>query len=277
MSLLIIFICLLLCYYYSSIIENFEQMSIIDDQIVPWYYINMDKSVSRGEKLLNEFRKYNLKHVFRIKAVEPPDLSHWNIQISSNCSKKNSLVEIACSISHLKAIFTAYKNNDRFAVICEDDIFFLRQPNIAKIIKTAQQQIPDFSIIQLYSIGPIAEKIYQFEKIPFIPYVHGLWSTAAYLISRKGMENILDTFIGNEYKQIEKFSSVSSFNLNPPIHCAADYLIYSLDGTFTFTDFILATLPIPSTIQESSHEVIQNRTRKLIFEIIKTKGFKNNW
>jgi len=111
-----------------------------------------------------------------------------------------SFSELGCTLSHIKAIRTAYDNGDQVALICEDDISF----EMSKLWpsglfrKLIQDMNTATGIIQLcwnssmrsdtnnkycaygdsYGVTPLPSDVW-------------CWSAVAYLISRKGMHDVL--------------------------------------------------------------------------------------
>ena len=79
------------------------------------YYINLDFSIKR-----KEFMEKNYENIIRIEAYNGKNLKKYNdIILPKECEQTNN--ELACSLSHIKAIITAYNNNDNEALIFEDD------------------------------------------------------------------------------------------------------------------------------------------------------------
>jgi len=78
-------------------------------------YINLDDRTDRKEHLLNEFQKLGITPI-RIDAVR----SKWGA--------------IGCSLSHIKCLEYAKKENYEHVFICEDDITFLNPSLLLKNI-----------------------------------------------------------------------------------------------------------------------------------------------
>jgi len=91
---------------------------------------------------------------------------------------------IGCALSHYQAIKQAYYAGHEYAVILEDDAQPLRddwQTSVQHII----EQYPRFDVVKLHYNGPRRKGI----RLPLA--LNG--STAAYLISRRGMKKMLRT------------------------------------------------------------------------------------
>lgn len=97
---------------------------------------------------------------------------------------------IGCALSHYHTVIEAYRNGDQYAVILEDDA----RPVVDDWQDKVQQLIhkyPKFDVVKLHYNGPRREGI----KLPLV--LNG--STAAYLISRRGMKKMLKTKVWTHY------------------------------------------------------------------------------
>jgi len=87
------------------------------------YYINLDKREDRNNHVLNELKKIGINNPERFKAVELLNGA------------------LGCSLSHLKCIELAKKNNYEAVFICEDDITFLDPELFLKQLTTVLECI----------------------------------------------------------------------------------------------------------------------------------------
>jgi hypothetical protein len=221
-------------------VETFQGM----DRQIGTYYINVEKSLDRRNFMEEQFENYSIEAT-RINGVTPANLNQFQI-IKTNCSSSMSTVEYACTLSHLKAIYTAYQLGDDYALILEDDVVFLRNPDIQAIINEAPT---DWKLIQLYAIGPHANEMYKSDKI-FDKYEIGYWSTAAYLINKNGINAILETFLPN-FINNESWDKVVEINFSTAPSCVADILLYTIPGVYTCSDYFFHTRDIDSLLHES--------------------------
>lgn len=74
---------------------------------IPVIYINLERRCDRKISVINEFKKINVLNPIYFKAIELENGS------------------LGCSMSHLKCVEIAKKNNYDYVLICEDDIEFL--------------------------------------------------------------------------------------------------------------------------------------------------------
>lgn len=190
----------------DSVKKDFE----IDDELllkVPKYYINLDRSTDRKEKLEQEFRRYGIKNYTRIQAVDRDQLKNpkkgkingikYDIQYEMRSH------EIAITLSHFLAVKKAYDNGDEKAIIFEDDINFSLYPLWKKSFTNMVDSLPkDVEIFQMTSNRKIDNISFNIVKRPSKLHTHGC--SAAYLINRKGMKKIIDNFFLKENSIIIK-------------------------------------------------------------------------
>jgi len=74
---------------------------------IPTIYINLEHRKDRYQSVLNELNKINISNPQRLNAIQ----------------KENGA--IGCSLSHIKCLEIAIKNNYEYVLICEDDIEIL--------------------------------------------------------------------------------------------------------------------------------------------------------
>lgn len=101
------------------------------------YVINMKDSTERLNKIKKEFSKIN-KSFTRIDAIVGKNLTKNEIknETSKMCEYFCTPSMIGCFLSHRKAWETMIKNNDKYAIIMEDDCVFQNNfnKNLDKII-----------------------------------------------------------------------------------------------------------------------------------------------
>jgi GR25 family glycosyltransferase involved in LPS biosynthesis len=152
---------------------------------IPIYYINLDSSIDRRNEMENELKNYGVINYYRISAINGRDPEQ--LKNVKSTAKNTSEIELATTMSHMKAIHTAYKNGDDYAIILEDDMSLSTVPfwkkSILEVIDEIKGIDPDWTIL---NIGQIQcsdnEMIKHVEK--------NCYSACAYLINKRGMENI---------------------------------------------------------------------------------------
>ena len=171
---------------------------------IPIFWINLDgtgqpkqrqRTAQRRRKiLLDKFNKYELNHT-RVEAIEGNNLDIEEYKKNYTINEKMNKFEVACTLSHLKAIELCYNQNLEFALILEDDTNFdyfkYKKKPIIELVK--ELKILKGDCIQVGWTGgkKIFSKISQSKKELIRENASG---TQAYLITRKGMKKILDYF-----------------------------------------------------------------------------------
>lgn len=255
-----ILIILFLFYQYNKYLHNiyYEKSKKIIDKIkkkkendskfnsIKKYYINLDRSMERKESLEKEFRDYNIKNYKRIKACDSKDIENISygkfddIEFENKFYKNISLNEISGTCSHLKAIKKAYDDGEEMAIIMEDDLKFTLIPYWLKPLKDIIENLPeDLEVLQLGSqkYGKLNIWNYfkkkeikkDYKKVETINREKERYSCAiCYLITRKGMEKIVNNFFINDkivffdYKKKDIkidssiFDFMNTYSLSPP-------------------------------------------------------------
>lgn len=85
------------------------------------YWINLDRCKDRKKRLEKILTECNINNT-RICAVDGENLD--GIDKEYNFNDKCSIYEIACAISHLKAIKKAFDDGNEWSLIIEDDVNF---------------------------------------------------------------------------------------------------------------------------------------------------------
>ena len=188
-----------------------------------FYYINLDRSPDRKERMEKMFKQYKLDFQ-RVQAVDGKDFQTWDERLNP--------YEQGCTLSHLKAIEVFYQSGEEYGIICEDDMTFEFFPLWKKPIKKVIQEAPnDWEIIMLaYIIWPQNYQYLQQVYNPFIPIVYN--STLSYVINRSGAEKIL------------KSHTLQNPNLGlyTKIRPVADVILYDIAKTYTYK-YSLFTYP----------------------------------
>jgi len=161
------------------------------------YYINLNKSSFRRSNMEKKIKKNNISNIERIDAInafekiEKNDNKYFYEDLyqpidNIYSSKKN----IACFLSHLKAIKTSYDNGDEMSIIMEDDI---NLDNIRKWKYNFQEIINEFpDDLEILNLSSSKENV-KSAKIEFLNSEEITASSCvSYFITRKGMERILE-------------------------------------------------------------------------------------
>lgn len=185
----------------------------------PIYYINLDRAKDRRAYLEEMFDKYQIKNVTRIPGVDGKNV---DVDYQVIGYTKYSPGELGCTLSHIKAIKTAYQNNDQIAVIIEDDCGFgLLSQNPITIDDIIKEAPEGWEYINLCPLNPL---VYLYNE-PFVPEVNFTsYGTSIYIINRDGMEKVLK-MIGDNIIN-EKICKAN--------HLASDILLPSLVEAYSY-------------------------------------------
>ena len=178
-----------------NIINKLEKNNIIDDKEflnIPKYYINLERSKDRNKKIIDQFNKYQIKNHNRIDAYDIKKIKDYDYINEYDSFLDGSNVELIVTMSHIKAINTAYLNKDEIAMIMEDDINLCTVPFWKIKLKEIIDNIPndcDFLLLanNMFEDGEI--------KIKKANQSYDIANGVCYLITRKGMEKLNQNFI----------------------------------------------------------------------------------
>ena len=222
-------------------------------QKIPIYWINLEKSVKRRERLEGIFEQLDNKAT-RISAVDGynSDLSHIKVKKEREGLSGGS---IGCALSHLKAIKKAYDDNCDYCIILEDDVNF-------DFFKYKKTKILDlFSKMQNYGcecliLGCTTSKgvfnvlcrnkmlqVYNTNVTQHIKYYTSpIGGTYAYILNRTGIIKILETYKKNKY--------ISN----------AEEILYKPVNTFVTTPYF--SHPIVEIVNDDNKSFISNSIRR---------------
>ena len=231
--------------------DNFYEKHFIGLKKLNFYYINLERSKKRNNTMIKEFNKLQDKFndiSINYNRVDAIDGKFGNLK-----TKINSSSQVACLKSHLKAIQTAYDNNDTFAFICEDDLlldyFYKNYDIFLNILKKVDS---DTECIQCITSNI---KFFGGNDNLFETWERKNWCTALYLITKKGMKKILETKI-NKNKQL-----------------VADTFLYINLKTITLKKITMCNLSVNF---ESSVWQKNSPKQKKLYQVNKIHEFINN-
>ena len=204
-----------LFYTYKKNNEGFKAKKYYLDGVDVIYWINLDWSHDRRQRMEQMFKDpvFKGKKIVRISAVDgkASDIDQvLNANFEGMQPDKFTKVEYACLLSHINAIKQFSESNDEVALIMEDDMTLEFKPYWKKSVKQIMDNAPsDWDIIQLCYItsNTIPNKMYT--KNP-----GNIYSTGAYLINKN-------------YKPPIKV-------LNPNTKHSADDYLFTLSNTYVY-------------------------------------------
>jgi GR25 family glycosyltransferase involved in LPS biosynthesis len=174
---------------------KYDKINYIDHIV----WINLDRSIIRKNNMEKIFKQIDIKNS-RISAVDGK-----NINVSKLINIKTELTnyEIACTLSHLKAIFYLSKLEGEYFMVCEDDINFNYINLFDETLKDIILNSPNFDILLInktYNNKIESDYVSWNSEFKKGPDYH-IAGTVCYIISKNGIKNILDQFdyINNIY------------------------------------------------------------------------------
>lgn len=215
------------------------------------YWINMERSLDRRKFMESQFFKYGIEN-YRISAETPETIKAHDYTIIRNADSMDCTTpeEIACILSHLKAIQQGYDDgcvgdgggetdSDSYFCVLEDDITLLNI-DFGKIVNYINKKkegvgdvADDVEVLQLYtSSHPVVIQLYNecFLKNGdgsnvIVKRAESYPGAVYYLVSRKAARKILDAYVVSKNKYDLSYSSWT----------AADNIIYAPVSSYVIT------------------------------------------
>jgi len=283
--------------YKKKMIDKLFDNSLVVKNLcnTPIYIINLEQSTNRRDYIQNQLTKYNIKNYKFISAingnkylVNRKPLPYTKISNSFLKTYKvgdtyfkirepdyASNSEVGCTLSHLKAIETAYNDNHEKVIIVEDDINLLPIKTWDKTLDEFLETAPkDWEAI--YD-GSRKDKHYN-KNIEFIKYSishpFGAWF---YIVNRKGMESILNKFKQDKYYILDAYSN--NLKRSGLSGITADiYIPWLINAYSCKTNFAMViNNEFTSTIHDSHTNGHKNITMDIINRIYKNNKNINKW
>ena len=213
------------------------------------YYINLQRSTDRRAIFLQ-----NLPSTFNpilVDAVSPDTQPRFTS--SRKCSGTMD-TEFACTSSHIKAIHTAYHNNEQFAIIAEDDSIIVNNIDWHQLMKSAPF---DWEVLQLHTCciprTTANKKVFTYFNKPDQLWLESssvIPSAAFYIISREAMEKVLSRYVvGYENKDWDNIILLDFTSTK--LTCQADLLLYDDLKRYVCTQHLIDIRKSKSTIHWS--------------------------
>lgn len=249
---------------------------------LPVYWINLDHSLTRKHNTIKQLEDHNVKQHFRVPAVEPSQLGNYDI---SKPAMQHLLLpaEWCCTLSHLKAIWTALQHCQDTALIIEDDVNIIRCPSHADAWRAIVGSLGtrEWHILQMAPFGDIAVDLLTDDQAPlWIPWRSGIWSTCAYIINRRGMVNMLQRYApslltSKEWGVTRHHVNFSDMPVSddPRARAVADWALYVAVITWTCTDVFFTEAGQDSTIKVLELPLHQ-KTIQAISNVVQKKQYK---
>lgn len=190
------------------------------------YWINLERSKDRKTTMEQMFQEtiFFGKPIERIEAIDGKnDDVYDQLEIKT---KKNTKLEYACLLSHLKAIKTFANSTYETALIFEDDVTLEFKKFWRRTLRSIIQNAPaDWEIIQLcYITSGTLQSDYTLNNYQKNRY-GGIASMAAYIINHKAAKK----FINETYNPATEKYKLEDYHTHE-----ADHYLYKCLRTYTY-------------------------------------------
>jgi len=174
------------------------------------YWINLDRSVERYERMMHMFRHPLFKHVKNIERIQAYDGQNadlirsliYKYQQYTDKFKNLSYKEYACVLSHFNAIRTyTISEYNGYALIMEDDMTLELYPYWQTSIDSVLKNAPSgWDIVQLTYMSPDTNGLLHPYKL-YESNCGRFFSCGAYVIKKKSAVNFISDHYIPETKQ----------------------------------------------------------------------------
>lgn len=227
--------------------EHLQQIATPTKKLnLPVYVINLERSTGRRQLMQEQATFLNVVFHF-VTAIDYMNLQQQDKDVfqvddtSITVHGKITSRELACTLSHLKAIKEAYNAKHEYAVISEDDVSWVLAPHWPTDLVTLSQQMQHqgANIMSLFNHGHPP-----FQHHPLVRHQpQNIWGAQAYIISRQGMHNILEAC----------FQTPTQIHIPDQVDPVADMLVYELGGPSTLLMSFSAIFPFNSDETSTIH------------------------
>jgi len=240
------------------------QTSVTQEQkkiAIPMYVINLKRSTDRWETIMNEITLIDSQNlVKRIEAVDGMFITDTKRDDKGDTKFINDIgnsnkQELACVLSHLKTIRSAWENSDPHVLVLEDDAMFglypLWKKSIPDVIQEMHEFDPKWEILQLFSNSMNYVESAS-STLHFFP-TNNQSGTVAYIISRTGMDTMMKTLFNSELNSFV----LQSNKMQEFPNVIADDLIYKVcKRSYCYYRCYFYTNDVDSTIHVTSQRKI---------------------
>ncbi len=255
----------------TKVLNTFQKKNNIQ---MPIYYINLNRSTDRKKYMEEMFLNFQIQNYTRIEAVDYKYISKKDkiltlgrdnhvipIKTKGNI---NLDAKLACTLSHVKLIKSAYEKGEEKILVLEDDASILLTSLLNKTLEKHLEVLPkDWEICPVgYKHSGIKEE--DDNSYTKLQKTYGLQisGTFGYIINRQGMEKIV-----NLHKDSYDFMKEDSRTIVADNYLYRQCQTYTLNNVFVFP----YNLELHTTVQSDSHEINHIKTANNII-----KKFVNN-
>jgi len=208
-------------------------------------WINLDRSHDRKEYMEKLLKQIDIPN-YRISAIDGKAYKDIkSIYGDIPLQKKLNNSEIACTLSHIKAINFLKDIDGKYFIICEDDISFENIIFFDKNLETIIKECPKFDILMINKtfLKPLKELYSKWIDYYVDKPLDHIGSTVCYIISRSGINKLIKNA---EYLDDNNFILNKDHNLN-----VSDIYIYKNLDTYVYKYNFISTNIEESTIHDN--------------------------
>lgn len=194
---------------------------------INFYMINLDRASKRRYIMKSHYDENNLIRIpaYDGKYLETyPDIRYLNdefyhkkmIRAIENHDLSHIENETACSLSHIKAIVSAYYRGEEGAIIIEDDILNKFRKKWMITLREIIQRIPcDCDVLYLHEINESVNRTLLPLRQLIVEKHPDHYSNGCYYITRSGMKKVVDKYFVNNIIDVAQYNGhiVADVNL----------------------------------------------------------------
>ena len=223
------------------------------------YLINLKKDVNRLDRILQQFKKFNITNFEIVEAVDGKSLTQEQLDTDYDDESAKKLVrtlclpEIGCALSHIDVYRRIIKENKR-CLILEDDVVISK-----KFLSFVNIEIEDPCDVLFFGVTTDnyehtnLPKTYKYKNIRYAKNVNGLWN-------RCYLEESYTTHGNVDFYDIDKKSTridflCQTFAYSPSVEACNKFIKYNYpvkfvaDHVWNFNDFSIK-IPKDNIIQD---------------------------
>lgn len=228
---------------------------------LPVYFISLDRSSERTREFLARLERFS-RSIVHIQAVNGRNKSQVEASVQQSYGelflnvpeerKKARPAVVGCTLSQLKAIRAAYLAGHDLALVMEDDMSLDLAPWWGMSLDDYVQTLPEgWQASQLSWLHPDKLSVAS-RDVPHLKTT--AWGTGAYVIHRRGMEQVLALY-SSRRKNDDRFD-VSKLLKHCPTFTADDCMLGFSVGTF-FRNWLNGSAPLPESYLASPPFFVQ--------------------
>lgn len=248
-------------------LEGNGSMSDVNLQV---FWINLDSSTERRSEMQNMLADLRWRvasnvnvHATRVPAITPADVKA--MQLNHTLSVEATLIdactmpcpmhhargellytEVACTLSHLRAMDLAYAAGVESALILEDDMRVYQElgEDLEELLHISPK---GWSALQMSTVSTKALLALASANAPFVPREEYFYGTGSYFIHRSGMEQLRARYHDRRFQRRPGSPGAGSLQAEPLLFGAL-----SKNSVFTATHFYFNFQEFPTTVHKMS-------------------------